>query len=646
MPSGKTLKAGKAVLTLSLDDRVAKGLKELQGKLKSIGAGISGVGRKLAAAGGVISGAFGGAVTIFAKVGDNLDKMSNRTGISAELLSALGFASQQSGQSIEVLEKSLSRMQRTLYDAGRGLATPNDALADLGFKIEDLEGLDPDKQFTMLAEAISKVEDPTTKAGIAVSIFGQAGRKMIPLLDGGAAGIAAFVAEAESLGIVMSQDDVTAAAALTDALNRFWRQVQQIAITIGAAVAGPLMQFLAITKTILAPIIQWISANRGLVTTIAAIGVGLLAAGTALVVLGGSISLMGVAVGGLASIFGVLSAIVAALVSPLGLVVAAVAGAATWFATATETGQALVDTLGGKFGELWEIASKTFQGIAALLAAGQIEAAATLLWSGLTLIWLKATAGLRERWHEFTGSITKVWHTTVAGLATLMTEAWAVIRNVWDTSTTAIANTWDQFISGIKIAWNSVVAFFKTTWLKIKGLFGADVADEIRAINAELQIANDEIAVQLGERQAGRSEASQARNAGRSQDAAAIVDQIGADLAAKLSRDDSATQRKIAASEKALADAREAWQNASVAGDEAIAAAAKQTKAKELEQQSDGPAGLASTVEGAKGAAILDATFAAQQFGGRSEEIQLLERIADATEKFEEKDLSQDVTTE
>ncbi len=39
------------------------------------------------------------------------------------------------------------KMQRSIYDAGRGLSTAVDALEDLGLKFEDLDRLSAERQF-------------------------------------------------------------------------------------------------------------------------------------------------------------------------------------------------------------------------------------------------------------------------------------------------------------------------------------------------------------------------------------------------------------------------------------------------------------------------------------------------------------------
>lgn len=598
----KARKAGEAFVRFTLrDDELRKRLKSLQKRFSAVGASLRKIGSIGVAVGGTITTAFGGAVKVFASMGDNLDKMSNRTGVSVELLSALGFASEQSGQDVATLEKSLSRMQRSIYDAGRGLSTPLDALEELGVRIEDLQGMNPDKQFVTLAEAISQIEDPTKKAGVVVSLFGQAGRKMIPLLNGGAAGIAGFVKEAEELGIVVGTDDATAAAEFTDALNRLWRQFKQVVFQIGGAVAGPLTQFAGMLKPIVRAVIQWAQNNRPLLATIAAVGTAIFAVGGGLTVLGGVFAAMSVAVGGFATAFGAIGTIIGAIVSPIGLVVAGIAGATAAFLKFTETGQGMVSGLMGVFGELKGTAVDAFGAIKNALAAGDIEAAGKVLWSALKLMWLQGTQGLREKWHSFVGGVAKFWHRGWAGMMALGNAIWGNIERAWSHTVEYFATGWDQAVTWIKQGFNKLSGFsakitkdiqtaFQKAWLKIKGFFGADIAGEVDKLNAELAATNkaidDLIAKKnkkLGQGVAERTQKRMAEGEREREQSRKLQEDtlkvIGDELEEKLKATDDGTKEKIEAARKQLEDAKDAFGKAKEAADSMGMIADKQKQA-------------------------------------------------------------------
>ena len=166
------------------------------------------------------------AVQDYASVGDEIDKMSKRTGFSAESLSKLRFAAEQSGAELSTVEKGAKRMAAVLLDAELGLKTSTDSLELLNLNLTDFDAISPDEKFFKFAQAISKVEDPTRRAALAQKIFGRAGTELLPLFQEGEEGLAALSAQAEKLGIVYSQKAAADAAEFKDAQNALGKALQ------------------------------------------------------------------------------------------------------------------------------------------------------------------------------------------------------------------------------------------------------------------------------------------------------------------------------------------------------------------------------------------------------------------------------------
>src|SRR5690606_7163127 len=98
MAAGQAIRAGAAYIELSTrDSKLVKGLSNASKKLKAFGASVGAMGLKLTAAGGAIVAPLMGMAKQFADVGADLDDMSQRTGVSVQALSELGFAAEMSG---------------------------------------------------------------------------------------------------------------------------------------------------------------------------------------------------------------------------------------------------------------------------------------------------------------------------------------------------------------------------------------------------------------------------------------------------------------------------------------------------------------------------------------------------------------------
>ncbi|MCA9232846.1 MAG: hypothetical protein KDA57_19510 [Planctomycetales bacterium] len=290
MGAGSDIRAGAAYVELLLKDA------NFQKRLDQAGQRLTKFGAALTAA---TVGPLAGAAATFASVGDAIQKMAKRTGFSAQSLSELKFAAQQSGTTIEAIEKSIRGMTRGILDAERGMSTAIDNLADLGLTLDDLKGKGPEEQFQIFAERLSRVDDQSRRAALAMKVFGRSGADMLPLLENGVAGMNQLREEARQLGITLSDDDANAAAELTDAMGRLKEQTKALVVQFGAAIAGPMTEFAESLKGILRTSIDFVTRNREMVVTVAKAAAGVGALGAALVTLGGSLQLAALGLGGI-----------------------------------------------------------------------------------------------------------------------------------------------------------------------------------------------------------------------------------------------------------------------------------------------------------------------------------------------------------
>jgi hypothetical protein len=155
-------------------------------------------------------------------VADNLNKMSQRTGVSVEELSGLQHAAELADVDSQSFEKSLKKLAVTLSDAHAGAKEAKDNLAALGVSANDAQGKirSTSDVLAQIADKFQKTKDGADKAALATKVFGKAGTDMIPLLNQGSAGLKAMQDEAKRLGIVLSTEDAQAAEAFNDNLKK------------------------------------------------------------------------------------------------------------------------------------------------------------------------------------------------------------------------------------------------------------------------------------------------------------------------------------------------------------------------------------------------------------------------------------------
>ncbi len=292
------IRAGRAYVEAFLDaSQLDKGLKNAQAKLNGFAKQVGAIGGQLVAMGTAILAPLAAGVKMFTSYGDQIAKMSKRTGIGVEALSALEHAAGLSGSSIESLERSLVAMAKFMHIASTGSKESTDVLEDLSLTLDDLQRLSPEQRFLKLADSLSKIDDPTRRAGLAMKVFGKSGTELIPLLEHGAAGIDELMRHAEELGLVLSQEDAAAAEVMNDAMDDLNKSVRSVFFALGRELL-PVAKDLVEWITAQVPAIRdWIAENRELLTTIAKVAGVTVLVGTALLGVAAAAKLGAVAIG-------------------------------------------------------------------------------------------------------------------------------------------------------------------------------------------------------------------------------------------------------------------------------------------------------------------------------------------------------------
>jgi len=559
------IRAGRAFVELGVSDKLTKGLRAAQKRLQAFGAGVRSIGTQITAIASAALAPLAAAVRTFSEAGDVLDKMAARTGLSAEALSELGFAAELSGADLETLETGIRKMQKAITEAAGGSKSAIDALAQLGLTVEQLKGISPEQQFLLIADRISRVEDPTRRAALAIEIFGKSGTRLLPLIKDGAKGIEALREEARRLGLTVSTQTAKDAALLNDTLHTLWRVVKQGVFVIGSALAPTVVELTnAVTRAVVR-VSEWIRQNKALIVTAAKIAVGVVGVGLALVALGFVISGVGAALGTLASIaagvgtaLGVVGSVLGAMLSPIGLVVSAVVALGGTLLVVSGAGADALAWLGEQFQSLKATVMKVVGGIADALAAGDIALAAQILWLSLKLAWQQGVAALDRVWLEarrfFISTAQKMWFGALATAETVF----HALEVAWIETTAFLSKTWTSFTSGFQKAWNTAINWTTKRLLELWGLFDETLDAEAakRMADQDLADLNAEIDRQrdaaVAQREAQRKQ--QRERAGEEHDA--TLAEIGKQLDEAEKRLGEETDAKLEETRRALAEAR------------------------------------------------------------------------------------------
>ena len=337
-------------------------LGQAGGQVESFSAKIGKIGKTMTVVGGVVVAALGAIVMKTAAVGDKFDKMSLRTGIAVEDLSALAYASDISGTSIETMEKGLKGLTMTMDDYSKGIGEAKDAYEELDVSVTDADGnlRGTVEVFKEIATKIAAIENPTKQAALAMDIFGgRAGPQLLPLLKMGEKGIDDLMKKAEELGISLSTKQAKAAAEFTDRLTDLKGALAGAGREIGFVLMPILTDLAEKVIAIVKKIKDWAEAHQPLVSLIVKVGAAL----AAIAVVGGpilmAISIIGKLKTAVVAVGAAIKVVTLAMATnPFGLaIIAAGALYAAWvtnFAGIRDFTLAVVDGIKKALGWLWD----------------------------------------------------------------------------------------------------------------------------------------------------------------------------------------------------------------------------------------------------------------------------------------------------
>lgn len=199
------------------------GLKGAESDATSVGSKIGGVLGKIGGGIGVavgavttgvtaLSGALVDGVTDLATYGDNIDKMSQKMGISAEAYQEWDAVMQHSGTSMETLKASMKTMANAVENN-------NEAFAQLGITEEQLATMSQEDIFSSVITGLQNMEEGTQRTYIAGQLLGRGATELGALLNTSAEDTQAMKDRVHELGGVLSDEAVKASASFQDQLQ-------------------------------------------------------------------------------------------------------------------------------------------------------------------------------------------------------------------------------------------------------------------------------------------------------------------------------------------------------------------------------------------------------------------------------------------
>lgn len=173
------------------------------------------IGAAMAAATGaaIATGkAFVSAANDVSQYGNNVDKMSQKMGISAQAYQEWDFIMQHAGANIEGMKTSMLKLTKAAESG-------DEAFAALGISQEQLASMNQEEIFSATIKGLQDIQDEGQRTVLANKLLGKGAVELAPLLNMSSSEIDNMREQVHELGGVMSDDAVKAAATYQDELQ-------------------------------------------------------------------------------------------------------------------------------------------------------------------------------------------------------------------------------------------------------------------------------------------------------------------------------------------------------------------------------------------------------------------------------------------
>lgn len=315
-------------------DRIKGDQKKLSGYVLRNEQGFKNMGKAVAVAGAAIVASFGAMIVKTANLGDEINDLSQRTGISAELLSSFKLAADKSGSSLEGFATGMKGLSRAMFDANDGLATSKEAFDKIGVAYTDSTGKLRPLNDVMLevADRFKAMPDGAEKSALAMRLFGKSGIDLIPMLNLGRAGLEKEADAARKLGLIFSKESAKACDDFNDSLTELKGGLQGVGVQIGNALMPVVKGLVDGATTAITKIVAWTKTHEDLTRVLGTTALGL---GSVMTILGPMLLMLPGLIKGWQGLAAALRLSTAALAASVAGLTALVAAAAVAYDTVT-----------------------------------------------------------------------------------------------------------------------------------------------------------------------------------------------------------------------------------------------------------------------------------------------------------------------
>lgn len=217
------------------------------------GAGMFGAAKTLAQGPLGVAAAGAAVLTSLAVVGEKVAKeageikrSASKLGMDTNIFQEVAAGAKDSGVPLETMSALVGRLNRQLWEAGKGAKGSVKAFEDVGIKTKDAAGkIRPVQAVLMdIADKFAALPEGPERGALAMKLFGKSGLEAVPWLGKGSARLKEFADDAKKFGTIIDKETIKLATEYKDAKRDIGEALEGLEVQIGSTVL-PALTYIA-----------------------------------------------------------------------------------------------------------------------------------------------------------------------------------------------------------------------------------------------------------------------------------------------------------------------------------------------------------------------------------------------------------------
>jgi hypothetical protein len=230
------------------NDEANKSIAKTDQKASSVATTLGNGVKKAAKWGAAIVGSAGAAATGLiamasktAASADEVDKMSQKLGMSRTAYQEWDYVLSQAGVDINSMQSGLKTLTNKIDEAKNGSSSAQEMFNKLGISMDDINSMSREDVFNTVVSSMQGMEDTAERAALANDLLGKSGQNLTPLFNSTAESTENLKNKAHELGMVMSDETVNSGVKFTDTIDTIKRSAGGLLNSLGGALL-PIIQ--------------------------------------------------------------------------------------------------------------------------------------------------------------------------------------------------------------------------------------------------------------------------------------------------------------------------------------------------------------------------------------------------------------------